>query len=87
MTSSQTHAGLPVKGYSQQSDVSVLLVNNNKLVEEGVLRLLDALADLPSIDKRWLAVGRTQIEQGFMAVNRAVFKPDRIKIPGDEAHP
>lgn len=72
------HAPLPVSGYSTQSDENVSLVNNNKRREEKILRVLDEMATMPDIDKRWLAIGRTQIEQGFMAVNRSVFRPARI---------
>jgi hypothetical protein len=73
-----THAPLPVSGYSTQSDENVSLVNKNKRREEKILRVLDEMATMPDIDKRWLAIGRTQIEQGFMAVNRSVFRPARI---------
>ena len=59
-------------------------VNANKLLEEQVLREFDAPAAMPDVDKRWLAVGRTHIEQGFMAVNRAIFQPSRVKFPGEE---
>ncbi|MFC6447170.1 Acb2/Tad1 domain-containing protein [Shinella zoogloeoides] len=79
------HKGLPVAGYQPQSEARIVLVNENKMVEEGVLRLLDMLATLPEIDQRWLAIGRSHIEQGFMAINRAVFRPGRIKLDGDEA--
>jgi hypothetical protein len=74
------HAGLPVEGYRPQGDGAVALVNANKRAEEQVLRLLDALGEQPEVDKRWLAIGRSQIEQGFMAVNRAIFKPARVEI-------
>lgn len=77
------HDGLPVKGYRPQSGQSVNIVNHNKEIEEHVLRLLDELAADAGIDKRWLAIGRTHIEQGFMAVNRAVFKPERAKLHGE----
>jgi hypothetical protein len=77
------HEGLPVPGYKPQGDEAVRLVSGNKEIEEGVLRVLDLLAARPDIDKRWLAVGRTQIEQGFMAVNRAVFQPGRVRLPED----
>lgn len=73
--------GLPVAGYSPQSETNVERVNLNKRLEEQVLRALDVLAEQPDIDKRWLAIGRTSIEQGFMAVNRAVFKPGRVELP------
>jgi hypothetical protein len=80
-------AGLPVSGYRPRSKGSVNLVNEFKALEEKVLRHLDDLKDdthevLP--DQRWLAIGRTAIEQGFMAVNRSVFKPARVSLDGDQ---
>lgn len=80
-----THEGLPVAGYKPQGAEALAAVNGNKWLEELLLRRLDVLAADPSIDKRWLAIGRTAIEQGFMAVNRAVFQPGRIEIDTDPA--
>ena len=77
--------GLPVQGYRPQSEEAVLIVNTMKGAEEKILRALDDMAERDDIDKRWLAVGRTQIEQGFMAVNRSVFRPARARLPEDEA--
>lgn len=77
------HSGLPVAGYKPQSEQSVELVNCMKVTEEVVLRHLDDLAAMPDVDKRWLAIGRTQIEQGFMAVNRSIFKPGRVQLSKD----
>ena len=75
---------LPIAGYTSQSDDAVATVNRNKQAEERLLRLLDELAATSGVDQRWLAVGRTHIEQGFMAINRAVFRPTRIRLPEDE---
>jgi hypothetical protein len=80
-----SHNGLPVSGYRAQSAEAVSVVNANKIMEERVLRQLDALSLDPECDKRWLAIARTQLEQGFMAMNRAVFQPARIRLPGEEA--
>lgn len=77
------HDGLPVKGYKPQSGDKIALVNRMKENEEQVLRNLDAYRDIPSIDQRWLAIGRTQLEQTFMAINRSVFKPGRVALPDD----
>lgn len=38
-------------------------------------------------DKRWIAVARTHFQEGFMALNRAVFQPQRIKLPEDDGNP
>ncbi len=78
------HKGLPVPGYRDQSESSVTQVSMNKKLEEQVLRVLDRLAEDPATDKRWLAIGRTQIEQGFMAANRSIFRPSRIVLPGED---
>lgn len=75
--------GLPVAGYQAQSAQNIDLVNANKVAEENILRNLDDLAEMPEVDKRWLAIARTQIEQGFMAMNRAIFKPGRITLRED----
>lgn len=81
--SDEKHQPLPVAGYTAQSGRNVQLVNENKEAEERILRMLDPLASLPDIDQRWLAIGRTHIEQGFMAINRAIFKPSRVRLPED----
>lgn len=85
MAEEQKIAGLPVSGYRQQSPEDIALANLNNALEERILRQLDHLATLPDVDKRWLATGRTEIEKGFMAVNRAIFKPGRVALPEDAA--
>lgn len=83
--SEQKHEGLPVSGYKPQNTQAVNAVNQNKAIEEKVLRILDELKGDPNlrVDQRWLAVGRTHIEEGFMAINRSIFKPGRVALPGD----
>lgn len=80
-------APLPVAGYVAQSQVKIDEVNINKRLEETVLRRLDDLkAGINTglatfeVDQRWLAIGRTHIEEAFMAINRSIFKPERVKL-------
>ena len=82
----------PVSGYRPQTQQALDLVNGFKADEERLLRKLDELKTLnegglsPVIaDQRWLALGRTHLEQAFMAINRSVFKPTRVKLPEDVA--
>ena len=78
--------GLPVAGYTPtQNAEAIKLVNENKHVEENLLRLIDALTNSQTLegemflaDARWLAIAKTDLEKGFMALNRAIFKPQRI---------
>jgi len=69
---------MPVAGYTAQSDDIIKTVNENKQLEETVLKQLDALKARADVDQRWLAIGRTHVEEAFMAINRALFKPQRL---------
>lgn len=74
---------LPVAGYVAHTPDTIALVNHNKVVEEQILRNIDKLAMTNVVDARCLALARTQLEQAFMWLNRAIFKPERIKLPGE----
>lgn len=78
------HKALPVKGYTGQSDEKVSFVNGNKELEERVLRRLDEMAAIEDFDQRMVALARTNIQDAFMWANRAVFRPERAKLPEDD---
>ncbi len=80
-------APLPVAGYKPQTQQRVDLVNTNKYLEETILRHMEGFPKElgEDYDKRWLAVARTNLELAFMAMNRAVFQPERVRLPGDPA--
>lgn len=76
----------PVKGYNDQPGFKLTIVNSFKELEERALRRLDEVAknaEPGSIDGRWYAIGRSHLEQGWMAINRAVFQPGRVELPED----
>jgi hypothetical protein len=77
------HEGLPVAGYQPQTSAAIDRVNHNKLTEERLMRLIDALKVEDQCDQRCLALAKTYIEIGFMYLNRAIFKPGRVKLPDD----
>jgi hypothetical protein len=84
--------GPPVSGYRSQSDANIALVNEFKVDEERLLRKIDALMnEVPESTSAmvtdqfgWLLEARSHIQIGFMALNRAVFQPGRVKLPEDE---
>ena len=78
------HQGPPVSGHSALTPGAISLLNDHAQMEERLLRHLDRLAARDDVDKRWLAIGRTSIEQGFVAVNRAVARPGRVALPEDQ---
>jgi len=76
-------SGLPVAGYKPtQPQWALDLVNENKVLEEKVLRQIDKhtwTANLDGIDQRAVALARTKIQEAFMWLNRGVFQPQRIE--------
>ncbi len=74
------HQPMPVAGYTTQPQTNLDLVNKNKRLEEMLLQELDVLKDASNVDQRWLAIGRTHLEQAFMAINRSIFKPTRVNL-------
>ena len=72
------HQGLPVRGYVSQSDENVEIVNQNKELEELVLRQMDTMASIPEYDQHMISIARTNLQQSFMWLNRAVFQPKRL---------
>lgn len=72
------HTPLPVAGYTTQNEKNPQAVNVNKALEENILQIMDAYKENPDIDQRWLAIARTDLEKAFMALNRSIFKPQRM---------
>lgn len=85
MDDKELHNALPVSGYRPQSQENVDKVNGFKADEERLLRRLDDMKAMGDerYDQRWLAVARTHFEQGYMALNRSVFRPARTALEGD----
>jgi hypothetical protein len=74
-----------IKGYQSHDSVKLDLVNENKEAEERILRMLDTLRNMAYTDKRWVAVAQTHIEIAFMAANRSILCPQRLKnLPEDD---
>jgi len=71
-----------IKGYRQLSQAEMDLINESKdlgtKVERFISRLqvADALAGGVQPDPRFLAIGKSYLQLGFMALNRSIAKPD-----------
>lgn len=72
-----------IKGFTDQNERNKALVNENKVLEETVMRQIDKLKETEGLDQRAIAVGLTNIQQAFMWINRGVFQPQRVKLEGD----
>jgi hypothetical protein len=64
-----------IKGYRDLSENEISQMNEAKSIGEGVGRLCNALALNPGIDQRWLAIAKTDLQKGFMALVRSIAQP------------
>lgn len=73
-----TAPGVVVGYKEEQTREAVDAVNRTKTLEN---ELGDWIAELRAndsvpVDPRWVAIAVTHLQQGFMALNRAVFQPE-----------
>ena len=65
-----------IKGYRELTQEEIDLMNQIKVKAAEVGELYETLLNEKSIDARWASIGRTHLQEGFMALTRAVAKPD-----------
>ncbi|HCL5638246.1 TPA: hypothetical protein N2N45_004329 [Klebsiella aerogenes] len=71
-----------IKGYRDLTEEEIALMNEGKALSEQVAAFVEKLnaAEFAKTsdqvpDKRWLAIGKTDLQKGFMAVIRSIAKP------------
>lgn len=66
-----------IKGYRELDQVEIDVMNQIKQKGEELQALVEALeANIPAdVDRRWLAIGKTDLQTGIMALVRSVAKP------------
>lgn len=65
----------PITGYRALTESEIDTINALKAKAEEVRELVERLGALGHHDARWLSIGTTHLQQGFMALTRAVAKP------------
>lgn len=65
-----------IKGYRELSQEEIDLMNEIKEAGAGLGNLIEKLEVSGKLDGRWLAIARTDLQKGFMALTRAVAKPE-----------
>lgn len=65
-----------IKGYRELTPEDIKLMNEVKEKGAELGELIEKLNLIPETDKRWLEIGKTNIQQGLMAITRAITTPD-----------
>lgn len=64
-----------ITGYRQLTQEEVDLMNAVKEVASSAGRVIEQLRAVEGLDQRWISIGSTQLQQGFMAVVRGIAQP------------
>lgn len=65
-----------IKGYRELTEGEINAMNEVKELGQNLGDLIEKLEMTSvSVDKRWVAIGKTQLQQGLMALTRAIAKP------------
>lgn len=64
-----------IKGYRDLSTEEIALMNECKALAEQCGAMVEKLRGAPGLDQRWVAIGATVLQKGWMAVIRGIAQP------------
>ena len=65
-----------IKGYRDLTQEEIDLMNLAKAHGETLGKLIDHMQTVEGIDKRWLAIAKTDLQKGIMFLVRSIAKPE-----------
>lgn len=65
-----------IKGYRELNEGEIALMNKIKELGPALEIVVLGLRAIPELDQRWVAIGATHLQEGLMALTRAVARPD-----------
>jgi hypothetical protein len=65
-----------IKGYRDLSPAEIALMNDAKELAGKCGDLISKLSQMPTNDQRCVALGKTNLQQGFMWTIRAIARPE-----------
>ena len=64
-----------ITGYRELSQDEINAVNKSKELANQVGDFIDELEKNGYVDKRWLAIAKTDLQKAFMSLTRSIAKP------------
>lgn len=65
-----------IKGYRDLTQSEIDAMNSVKDLGEKIGLLIEEMKDNKDLDKRWILIAETNLQQGIMAAVRAIAKPE-----------
>ncbi len=67
-----------IKGYRDLSQEEIDLMNEVKAKGVELGELVDKLMNTDGLDKRWIAIAKTDLQKAFMSLRRSIKKPNHF---------
>lgn len=64
-----------IKGYRELNEDETMSINKVKDLADIVGQVCEVFENDVNVDKRWLAIAKTDLQKGFMALTRSIAKP------------
>lgn len=64
-----------ITGYRDLTQEEIDQMNRIKQLANTVETLVTVTSGISGVDQRWVAIAKTHLQQGFMALTRSVAKP------------
>lgn len=64
-----------IKGYRDLSQEEIDLMNEAKVLAEQVGDLINKIRATDATDGRWVSIGQTELQKGFMSLIRGIAQP------------
>jgi hypothetical protein len=65
-----------IKGYRDLTPEEIALMNECKAMAVQVGELCERVKAVPGVDGRWVAIGVTDLQKGFMSLIRGIARPE-----------
>jgi len=65
-----------IRGYRELDTEQIALMNAVKAQGEELGLLVERLRTIQLVDPRWVSIGATHLQEGLMALTRAIARPD-----------
>lgn len=65
-----------IKGYRKMTEEELALFNEGKTLANIVGDFVSKIEAHPDADKRWAAIGKTDLQKGFMSLLRSISRPE-----------
>lgn len=64
-----------ITGYRDLTQEEIDLMNEAKELAKTTGELIDRLNNISGLDQRWISIGKTDLQKGFMSVIRGIAQP------------